>query len=116
LLLKKSILKLLAIQSITSILSRLDNSQGLALNAYGFDVNAPTGHKSIILADNSSTKEYLMNVPISLDSPRPNIPKSFVPETSDKKRTHLVQCTHLVINIFTKGPQSLSKMALLLYS
>jgi hypothetical protein len=73
------------------MLSRLDSSQGLALNEYGFDVNAPTGHKSIILADNSSTKECFIYVPISLDSPRPSIPKSFVPDISVKKRTHLVQ-------------------------
>ena len=29
------------------------SSQGLASNTYGFDVSAPTGHKSTTLADNS---------------------------------------------------------------
>ena len=41
------------IASKTSIDSVLFNSQGLALNAYGLLVNAPTGHKSITLPDNS---------------------------------------------------------------
>ena len=39
--------------SITSTLSVLFSSQGRALNAYGLEVSAPTGHRSITLADSS---------------------------------------------------------------
>ena len=39
--------------SITSIQFVLDSSHGLAENAYGFEVSAPTGHKSIIFPCNS---------------------------------------------------------------
>lgn len=42
-----------AIASSTSILSIDFNSQGRAVNVYGMEVNAPTGHKSIILPLNS---------------------------------------------------------------
>ena len=41
------------ILSQTSIVSTEVISQGRATNAYGFEVNAPTGHKSITLPDNS---------------------------------------------------------------
>ena len=43
-------------ESITSIVSVLSSSQGLAVNAYGFDVSAPTGHKSIRFPCNSEDK------------------------------------------------------------
>ena len=36
------------------------NSHGRARKEYGLDVKAPTGHKSIILADNSESKEDFM--------------------------------------------------------
>ena len=39
--------------SKTSILSVFFNSHGLAEKAYGLEVNAPTGHKSITFPDNS---------------------------------------------------------------
>ncbi len=39
--------------SSTSIDSILFNSHGLTVKAYGFDVKAPTGHKSITFPDNS---------------------------------------------------------------
>ena len=44
--------------SITSILSVLVNSQGLASKAYGLDVKAPTGQRSITFADNSESKVF----------------------------------------------------------
>lgn len=37
--------------SLTSIVLKLFNSHGRAINEYGLDVNAPTGHKSIILPE-----------------------------------------------------------------
>ena len=44
-----------------SIVSVFNNSQGLALNEYGFDVIAPTGHKSIRLPTKAlSTKRLLL--------------------------------------------------------
>lgn len=39
-----------------SILSIEVNSQGRAVKAYGMEVNAPTGHRSMILPDSSSMK------------------------------------------------------------
>lgn len=39
--------------SITSIDSIRLVSQGRAVNAYGLEVRAPTGHRSITLPDNS---------------------------------------------------------------
>ena len=44
--------------SITSILSVFLSSQGLASKAYGFEVNAPTGHKSITFADSSESIDF----------------------------------------------------------
>ena len=41
--------------SITSMLSVFLSSQGLASKAYGFEVRAPTGHKSITLAESSDS-------------------------------------------------------------
>ena len=39
--------------SITSIDSVVRSSQVLAVNAYGLDVSAPTGHRSITLPESS---------------------------------------------------------------
>ena len=44
--------------SITSILSVFLSSHGRASNAYGFDVRAPTGHKSITLAESSDSIDF----------------------------------------------------------
>ena len=41
--------------SITSMDSVFFNSQGLASKTYGFEVRAPTGHKSTTFADNSDS-------------------------------------------------------------
>ena len=40
---------------MTSTLSVFFSSQGLASKAYGFEVRAPTGHKSITLAESSDS-------------------------------------------------------------
>lgn len=58
LLLATPTLMLDANESKMSILSKLLNSQGLAEKAYGIEVSAPTGHKSIILADSSSKTNF----------------------------------------------------------
>ena len=51
--------------SNTSIVSVGFNSQLLAVNANGFEVNAPTGHKSITFPLNSELNNLLTYVPIS---------------------------------------------------
>ena len=60
--------------SNTSILSVFLSSQGLAINAYGFDVNAPTGHKSITLPDSSESMFFSKKLVISVFSPLPIAP------------------------------------------
>ena len=59
-----------------SILFVFVNSQGLALKAYGAEVRAPTGHKSIILPDNSPPNPLGELDMISISSPLPIAPKS----------------------------------------
>ncbi|OMH79588.1 hypothetical protein AX774_g6989 [Zancudomyces culisetae] len=98
--------------SITSILSVLRSSHGLALNSYGLDVNAPTGHKSTIFPDISESSVLSTYVPICILFPRPVVPNSGTPATSFANRTHLVHWIHRVIVIFTSGPISLSSTAL----
>ena len=44
--------------SITSIDSVFFNSHGLASKTYGFDVSAPTGHKSITLPESSDSIDF----------------------------------------------------------
>ena len=62
------------IPSKTSIDSTLVNSQGLTVKAYGLDVNAPTGHKSITFPDNSDSNNFEIYVPTSIFLPRPDVP------------------------------------------
>ena len=45
--------------------------------------------------------------------PRPVVPKSSHPATSETNRTHLVQWMHLVMTVLTRGPRFLSSTALL---
>ena len=77
--------------SITSILSVFFNSQGRASKAYGLDVKAPTGQRSITFADNSDSIDFSKKVVISISSPRPIAPISGTPATSVANLTHLVQ-------------------------
>ena len=44
--------------SMTSMLSVFLSSQGRASKAYGFDVRAPTGHRSITLAESSDSMAF----------------------------------------------------------
>lgn len=50
--------------SNTSTLSVFRVSHGRAVNAYGFEVRAPTGHKSITFPDSSDRKNFSTYVPI----------------------------------------------------
>jgi hypothetical protein len=52
---RESTLMLLPTASMTSMDSVFTSSQGRATNAYGFEVSAPTGHRSMMLADNSES-------------------------------------------------------------
>jgi len=47
-----------------------------------------------------------------MSEPRPVVPKSSTPATSEAKRIHLVQCIQRVIIVFTSGPIFLSSTAL----
>ena len=67
------------------------SSQGLVENAYGFEVKAPTGHKSITFPDSSDLTAISRYVVISISRPLPIAPISSEPETSVENRTHLVQ-------------------------
>lgn len=49
--------------SNTSILSIFLVSHGLAVNEYGLEVKAPTGHKSITFPDSSDRNIFSMYVP-----------------------------------------------------
>lgn len=44
--------------SVTSIVSKLFNSQEREVNEKGLEVGAPTGHESITLPDNSDFKRF----------------------------------------------------------
>ena len=79
------------IASITSILSVFFSSQGLASKTYGFEVKAPTGHKSITLADISDSIAFSKYVVICIFSPLPIAPNSSTPATSVANLIHLVQ-------------------------
>ncbi len=65
------------------------SSQLRAVNAYGLEVSAPTGHRSTTFPLSSLTMSFSTYVPISLSRPRPVTPRSDVPATSDAKRTQL---------------------------
>lgn len=54
---------LLPTASKTSTLSVFLVSQGLAVKAYGFDVRAPTGQRSITLPESSERKNFSTYVP-----------------------------------------------------
>ena len=73
------------------MLSVFFNSHGLASNAYGLDVSAPTGHKSITFADSSDSIDFSRKVVISIFSPRPIAPNSGIPATSFANLMHRVQ-------------------------
>ena len=53
--------------SITSIVSVFFNSQGLASKTYGFDVRAPTGHKSITFSDSFDESPFAKKIAYRLD-------------------------------------------------
>ena len=57
------------------MLSSEVNSQGLNLKEYCLLVNAPTGHKSIILPEISEFKISFLKNPICVKLPRPKVPK-----------------------------------------
>lgn len=79
------------ILSVTSIVSTVFNSQGLALNAYNLEVKAPTGHKSITLPDIFDFKTLETYVPISVFWPRLSVPNNLTPAISSLNRTQRVQ-------------------------
>jgi len=82
---------LLPTASMTSTLSVFFNSHGLAWKAYGFEVRAPTGHKSMMLPLISESIVFSMYVPICRSLPRPLVPMSCTPAMSLLKRTQRVQ-------------------------
>mmetsp|Transcript_14486 Transcript_14486/g.24550 ORF Transcript_14486/g.24550 Transcript_14486/m.24550 type:complete len:233 (+) Transcript_14486:1671-2369(+) len=84
------------------------SSHGRAVKAYGLEVSAPTGQRSIILADILLVNSLLTYVPTSVSRPRPVVPRSSTPATSLAKRTQRVQWMQRVMTVLTKGPSSLS--------
>ena len=77
--------------SVKSMPSCILIPQGLDLNAYGLEVNAPTGHRSIIFPESSELKTREVYPPISVVLPRLKVPRELAPATSVINRTHLVQ-------------------------
>ena len=55
---RQSMRMFVPVASVTSTLSFFANSQGRATNAYGLDVNAPTGQMSIRQPDNSDVSAF----------------------------------------------------------
>ena len=78
-------------QSCGLMLSQSVSSQDRAANLNGFEVRAPTGHRSIMLPDTSESMERFRKVLILTCSPRPGAPISITPATSSPKRTQRVQ-------------------------
>ena len=76
--------------SIKSIDSTLSSSHGLALKAYGFEVKAPTGHRSITFPESSDDSDFSKYVVISASSPLEANPISSTPATSVINLTHRV--------------------------
>ena len=97
--------------SVTSTLSANLSSQARAVNAKGFEVSAPTGHKSMTFPLSSEVSSLLTYVPISAMFPRPVTPRSCTPATSVANRTQRVQWMHRDITVLTSGPSSLSSTA-----
>ena len=102
--------------SIKSTDSTLSNSQGLALKAYGFDVKAPTGQRSITFPESSEDKDCSKYVVISASSPLEANPISSTPATSVINLTQRVHWIQRFIIVLTKGPIFLSSTALLFSS
>ena len=73
---------LLPMASMVSMLSVRRFSHGRAVKAYGLDVRAPTGHRSITLPDSSVARSFSTYVPTCMSEPRPVVPKSSTPATS----------------------------------
>ena len=103
---------LLPTQSNTSTVSVFLVSQGRAMKAYGLLVRAPTGHKStkkvikihehklsnlipITFPDSSLRSILSTYIPICMLLPRPVVPRSSTPATSEANLTHLVHWIHL---------------------
>jgi hypothetical protein len=70
---------------------RRASSQVRAVYRKGFDVSAPTGHRSITLPESSESTVLPTKVMISACSPRPIMPSSMMPAISWPKRTQRVQ-------------------------
>mmetsp|Transcript_23787 Transcript_23787/g.62210 ORF Transcript_23787/g.62210 Transcript_23787/m.62210 type:complete len:268 (+) Transcript_23787:2289-3092(+) len=100
--------------SITSTESVLRSSHVRAVKAYGLEVSAPTGHRSMTLPDSSELNIFSIYVPIWRSPPRPVVPRSSTPATSEPKRTQRVQWMHRVMMVLTRGPMFLSSTARLL--
>ncbi len=77
--------------SSTSIDSILFDSHGLAVEAYGFDVEAPTGHKSVTLPDDSELDELGIYDPTSILFPLPVVPDISTPAISVADRVQRVR-------------------------
>ena len=61
--------------------------------------------------ESSESTLRVMNVPISMSSPRPVAPSSGMPATSSPNRTHRVQWMQRVMSVAISGPRSLSSTA-----
>jgi hypothetical protein len=66
-------------------------SQARARYRYGLLFRAPTGQTSMMLPDSSWPTLRSIQVPISVRSPRPTVPSSWMPAISWPKRTQRVQ-------------------------
>ena len=82
---------LLPTLSKTSMDSVFLVSQGRAMNAQGLEVRAPTGQRSITFPESSDINIFSTQVPICIWFPRPVVPRSSTPATSDENLTHLVK-------------------------
>ena len=127
---------LLPTQSNTSTVSVFLVSQGRAMKAYGLLVRAPTGHRStkkvikihehklsnlipITFPDSSLRSILSTYIPICMLLPRPVVPRSSTPATSEANLTHLVHWMHLhqktilIEKLTKKNEHKIMKIALI---
>ena len=86
------------------------------MKAQGRCVRAPTGQRSLTLADSSDIRPRSRYVVISMSSPRPMAPSSSTPATSVMNRTQRVQWMQRVMWVLMRGPRYFSSTARLFSS
>lgn len=69
------------------------------MKAYGLEVKAPTGHRSITFPESSDLKSFSTYVPTCMSLPLPVVPKSSTPATSlANLQMSTRQCPYLSMN------------------